>query len=377
MKHLVVYLVAVLAALSVVAGCSQAAPAAPTQAPKAAAPTSAAAPSAPVAAQPTAAPAAAQPTAAPAAAPAKKVDFPQKGKTITIICLMNAGGSMDLADRVMADMLTKELGVPVQVVDKPGAGGQVGLTELVQSKPDGYTIANNALPATPVMYLDPDRKATFTHASFVNLGMENTEPVSIAVQSDSPWKTVQDFLAAVKAKPNGIKASVSGVLVTPHLGALEFMRVTGTKMSVVHFDSGPPALAAMLGGHTDVDFDFPGTLASTVKGGKAKILAIMDKAPYKILPDIPTLPSMGIDATMTVTRGYVAPKGTPPEVADVLISAIKKVDTSPEYAQKLASMNIEARYMDPASGDALWTQQEGQMKQLIEIGKAQMKEGGQ
>ena len=373
MKRLVVYLVTALAAMSVVAGCSAAAPATPTQAPKAAAPTSAPASSA---AQPTAAPAAAQPTAAPAAA-AKKVDFPQKGRTITIICLMNAGGSMDLADRVMADMLTKELGVPVQVVDKPGAGGQVAITELVGSKPDGYTISNNTLPATPVMYLDPDRKANFNHSSFVDLGMENTEPIAIAVRADSPWKTIQDFVAAVKAKPNGIKASVSGVLVTPHLGALEFMRVTGTKMSVVNFDSGPPAVAAMLGGHTDVDFDFPGSLSAAVKGGQAKILAIMDDKPYSILPDIPTLPSVGINATMTVIRGYVAPKGTPPEVADVLISAIKKVATSPEYKAKLATMMIDARYMDPASTDALWTQQEPGIKQLVDMGKAQMKESGQ
>lgn len=365
MKRLIVYFVTVLGAVSVVAGCSQAAPAPATQAPKAGETTSAAAP------------AAVQPSAVPAAAPAKKVDFPQKGKSITILCLMNAGGSMDLADRVMADMLSKELGTPVQVVDKPGAGGQIAMTELVGSKPDGYTIANNTLPATPVMYLDPERKAIFTHADLVDLGMENTEPIAIAVKTDSPWKTIQDFVAAVKAKPNGIKASVSGVLVTPHLGALEFMRGTGTKMSVVNFDSGPPAVAAMLGGHTDVDFDFPGSLSPAVKGDQAKILAIMDKQPYKILPDIPTLPSVGIDATMTVIRGYVAPKGTPTEVADVLTAAIKKVATSPEYAQKLSEMMIEARYMDPASADALWTQQEPIIKQLVDIGKAQIKETGQ
>jgi tripartite-type tricarboxylate transporter receptor subunit TctC len=369
MKRLVIPIAAALVTLSmVVVGCSSAAPATPTQAPQ---PTKAAAPAA---AQPTAAPAAAQPTAAPAA---KAVNFPEKGKTITIICLMNAGGSMDLADRVMADMLTKDLGVPVQVVDKPGAGGQVALTELLSSKPDGYTIANNTLPATPVMYLDPERKATFTHADFVNLGYENTEPVTVAVKADSPWKTIQDFVAAVKASPNGIKASVSGVLVTPHLGALEFMRVTGTKLAIVNFDSGPPALTAMLGGHTDVDFEFPGTLSPALKGDQVKILAIMDKQPYKIMPQLPTLASVGIDANMVVTRGYVAPKGTPKDVADVLSGAIKKVATSPEYAQKLADMMIETRYVDPVAADAMWTQQEPVIKQLVDMGKSQMKDNPQ
>jgi tripartite-type tricarboxylate transporter receptor subunit TctC len=363
-RLLIVGIVATVAAISLVmiAGCGQTAPApSPT---KAAEPTKAAAPAAP-----TAAVQAAKPTEV----PAKTVDFPAKGKTITIICLMNAGGSMDLADRVMADMLTKELGVPVQVVDMPGAGGQVALTQLLASKPDGYTIANNTLPATPVMYLDPDRKATFTHDSFVNLGFDNSEPITLAVRNDSKWKTVQDFLADVKAHPGEIKVSVSGVLVTPHLGALDFMRTTGTTFGVVNFDSGPPALAAMLGGHTEMDFDFPGSLSPALKGNQIRVLGVMDHQPYKLLPGVPTLESLGIKSYMTVTRGFVAPKGTPKEVADVLSAAIKKVATSQEYSAKLAEMYIETRYVDPATADKMWTEQEPIIKQLVDMGKAQIK----
>ncbi len=364
MRRLSVAVVASIAAISLVmiAGCGQSAPApSPT---KAAEPAKAAAPAAP-----TAAPAAAKP----AEAPAKKVDFPAKGKTITIICLMNAGGSMDLADRVMADMLTKELGTPVQVVDMPGAGGQVALTQLLASKPDGYTIANNTLPATPVMYLDPDRKAGFKHDSFVNLGWENTEPVTLAVKADSKWKTAQDFLADAKARPGEIKVSVSGVLVTPHLAALEFMRATGSSFGVVNFDSGPPALAAMLGGHTEADFEFPGSLSPALKSKQIRVLGVMDKQPYKLLPDVPTMESQGIKAYMNVTRGYVAPKGTPKEVTDILSAAIKKVATSPEYTAKLAEMFIETRYVDPVKGDQMWTEQEPIIKQLVDMGKAQIK----
>ena len=284
MKRLVLSLViGSLAAVLVLTGCAPAAPA-PTAQPKAAEPTKAAAPAAP-----TAAPAPAQPTAV----PAKAVDFPA-GKPITIICPMPAGGAMDVAARVVASIMEKDLKVAVQVVNKAGAGGQVGLTELVTSKPDGFTISTMALPATQVMYLDPEKKAVFKGLSdFVPLGLDNAEPVVLAVPTDSPYKTTKDFVDAAKAKPNDMKVSVSGVLVVPHLGSMDFMRVTETKLSLVHFDGGPPAVTAMLGGHTAADFEFTGSLWPAVKGNQARVLAVLDKETYKPLPDVKTAESQG------------------------------------------------------------------------------------
>ncbi len=368
MKRLVVSIVALLtAATLVLAGCSQAAPS-PT-----------AAPAAPKAADPTKAPAAApaQPTAAPVvqptAAPAvKKVDFPA-GKPITIICPMPAGGAMDVAARVVAAAMEKDLKVPVQVVNKAGAGGQVGLTELFTSKADGYTISAMALPATQVMYLDPDKQAVFKGASdFTMLGLDNAEPVVIAVPTDSPYKTTKDLVDAAKAKPNEIKASVSGVLVVPHLGSLDFMRATSTKFSLVHFDGGPPAVTAMLGGHTALDFEFTGSLWPAVKGGQARVLAVLDKEVYKPLPDVKTAESQGFNSYMTVARGYVAPKGTPKEVADILSESLKKAVTTPEYAQKLTELGMQAKYMSPTQMNDFWLSQEAQVKPLIEQAKKDM-----
>lgn len=367
MKRLFVSIVALLtAATLVLAGCSQSAPApAPTQAPaapKAAEPTKAPA-AAP--AQPTAAAAPAQPTAAPAA----KVNFPA-GKPITIICPMPAGGAMDVAARVVASLMEKDLKVPVQVANKAGAGGQVGLTELFTSKNDGYTISTMALPATQVMYLDEEKKAVFKGASdFTMLGLDNAEPVVLAVPTDSPYKTTKDLVDAAKAKPNEIKASVSGVLVVPHLGSLDFMRVTGAKFSLVHFDGGPPAVTAMLGGHTALDFEFTGSLWPSVKGGQARVLAVLDKEPYKPLPDVKTAEAQGYSSYMTVARGYVAPKGTPKEIADVLSESIKKAVTTPEYAAKLTELGMQAKYMSPVQMNDFWISQESQVKPLIEQAK--------
>ncbi len=365
MKRLVVSIVALLTvATLVLAGCSQGAPAQPTAAPAAPKP----------AAEPTkaAAPAPAQPTAAPAqptAAPAAKVNFPA-GKPITIICPLPAGGAMDVAARVVASLMEKDLKVPVQVVNKTGAGGQVGLTELFTSKPDGYTIASMALPATQMMYLDPDKQSVFKGAQdFTMLGLDNAEPVVVAVPTDSPYKTLKDLVDAAKAKPGDIKASVSGVLVVPHLGALDFMRVSGTKYSLVHFDGGPPAITAMLGGHTALDFEFTGSLWPSVKGGQSRIIGVLDKQPYKPLPDVKTAESQGYNSYMTVARGYVAPKGTPKEIADILSESIKKAVTTPEYAQKLEELGMQAKYMSPKEMSDFWISQETQVKPLIEQAK--------
>ncbi|MHB1162598.1 MAG: Bug family tripartite tricarboxylate transporter substrate binding protein [Chloroflexota bacterium] len=363
MRRLFFGIVATVAATSLVmiAGCASATPApSPT---KAAEPTKAAA------AQP--APTKAVEAAKPTEVPAKKVDWPQKGKTITIICPMPAGGAMDVAARVVAAALEKDLGTPVQVVNKAGAGGQVGLTELFGSKPDGYTISAMALPATIVMYLDKERKAAFTGLSdFVPLGLDNAEPVVLAVPTDSPYKTAKDLVEAAKAKPGQIKASVSGVLVVPHLGSLDFMRAAGIKLGLVHFEGGPPAVAAMLGGHTALDFEFTGSLWPAIKGGNARVLAVLDKKEYKPLPGVPTAESQGYKSYMTVARGYVAPKGTPKEVADVLSAALKKAVTTPEYAKKLEELGMQANYMSPAQMSDFWSGQESQVVPLIEQAKA-------
>lgn len=362
MKPFVVPAVALLVAFSVtVAGCGQAAPT-PTAAPtaKPAAPTQVAVPPS----QPTAAP-----TAAPLAAP--KVDFPQKGKAITIVVPLPAASSMDIGARVLAPLLEKELGTPVQVANKVGAGGQVGVTEVALSKPDGYTIGTHALPATDVMYLDPEKKAAFGRKDLMPLALDNLEPVVISVKADSPFKSVKDIVEAAKAKPNGVKASVSGVLVTPHLGELMFEKVTGTSFSVVHFDGGVQGLTAMLGGNVDVDFNFPGTVTPMLKGGQIRVLGVMDKVDYKLLPGVPTLDSMSYNgAYMSAFRGYIAPAGVPKDVADVLVTAIKKVVPSPEYVQKMADLGIEVRYVSPSDVTTYWANEEGQVKQLIDMYKA-------
>ena len=158
------------------AACSSPAAPAPTTAP--------AAPAAPKAAEPTKAPAAAP--AQPTAAPAPKATYPEKGKAITMIVPFGAGGSTDIGARLLAVGMEKELGTPVNVQNKGGAGSQTGLTELAGAKPDGYTIGFANLPTANLVYSDPDRKANFSAKSFQPIGSQVVDPSAIGVAANSP-----------------------------------------------------------------------------------------------------------------------------------------------------------------------------------------------
>ncbi len=360
-------LAAALATTLLVGGCGQAAQSpAPAPAAKAAEPTKVVAPAPTQAALPTKAP---EPAKA-AEAPAKKVDFPTKGKSITLIVPLPAGSSMDIAARVMAPMLEKDLGSPVQVVNKVGAGGQAGLNELAQAKPDGYTISAHALPATITMYLDAERK-TFARNQLAALALDNVEPVVISVKKESPFQSLKDLVDAAKAKPEKVRASVSGVLVTPHLGALEFERATGVKLGIVHFEGGVQGITAMLGDNVDVDFNFPGTISPMLKGDKIRVLGLLDNKEYKLLPGVKTAESQGYKAYMSAYRGYIAPGGVPAEIVNVLSSSIKQAAASDEYVKKMSDLGIEARYMDTAQSNSYWSDSEAQVKALIDLYKKQ------
>lgn len=361
-KALVPALVAALAVTVVLSACGGAAAPAPTAAPKAAEPTKAAAP----AAQPTAA--AAQPTAAPA-----KVNWPEKGKPITMIVGSDAGGSSDVGARMVAPLMEKELGTQVQVVNKPGAGWQVGLTELSKAKPDGYTIGFTIMPQTNTIYLDPERQAVFTRKSFMPIGMQVVDPGVIAVKSDSKYKTLKDMLDDAKANPGKVKATTTGILGDDHLNLLRTQKLAGVQFAVVHFTGGAPSITSLLGGHVDVNFNNVGDYMSQFKAGTVRILAINDGQRSKFYPDIPTVDEAGLKGNYSSSsRGISAPAGTPKEVIDVLASAFKKASENTDYQAKMAEQALTLRYMSPDEMGKYWDDMDAQLPDLMKAAKAEI-----
>lgn len=359
MKRILVIVVAIVAVASLLVACSQAAPAAsPTKAPE---PAKAAEPTKPAAsaAQPTAAPAA-QPTAAPATKASWKPNRP-----VSIIVAWAAGGTNDVAARVLGPFLEKELGTSVQIVNKAGAGGQVGFTEIAQSKPDGYTLGLMVLPPAINVYMNPDVKPQFNRDSFIPISVFALEPMIVGVKSDSPFKTGKDLIEAAKANPEKIKFASTGISATTHMQVLGLQKAAGVKFARVQFDGDSQAVTALLGGHVDVASVSPAGMLSQVKSGTIRVIGYCSKDPLKFYPDVKGWPLQGYDVDIPVSRGIVVPKGTPQEIVDTLKVAMEKVSANADFQKKAEEAGLVTKYMNQADYIKHWDQMDAMVKPLL------------
>jgi len=363
MKDRAVRLVAIiLAATLLLVGCTQAAPA-PTAAP--AAPTKAA-----EAAKPTAAPAA--PTVAPAAAPttaaAPKVNYPEKGKTINMIVPFAAGGPTDIAARLMAPVLEKELGVPVQVVNKPGAAAQIGIGEVARAKPDGYTIGAALQPPSVIAYLDKANPATFSRKDLQPVAMYAMDSYVLAVKADGPYKTVKDLIDAAKAKPDAVKFSTTGPTSGAYISADLLAKRAGVQFATVSFDSGAQQVMAILGDTVDATMCNGSVAVSQVRNNSIRLLGILSNEENKFFPGVKPLPAQGYDVVLGASHGLIVPAGTPMEVHNKLRDAVKNAITSPAYEdtrKKMEELTYVPTYMDTAEYNKHWDETEVAVKAVF------------
>jgi len=368
MKETGVFVLALAVATALVlAGCSQSTPS-PTLAPTAAASTKAPA----SATTPPVAPAA--PSAAPTVAPtAKTVDFPQKGKAITIIVPFSAGGGGDIAGRLLAAGLEKELGTPVQVLNKPGASTQTAMTELVKANPDGYTVGETAFASIFVTYLDASRNAGYTKKDFQPIGNFVSIDNVMFVKAGGKYKNLKDVVDDARSRPEGVKVGMTGILGNTHLVALQFARLTGVKFAYVNFGGAGEVVTAVLGDHLDVG---SGSAGDTIAQYKAKgiiPLATSGREQSPFFPDVKTFTAQGFPLVNTYSIGLSAPAGTPRERVDVLTTAMKNVCQSADMKAKFAESAMSVDYLDPAAYQKFWDEAETNIKPVIEQGLAENK----
>ncbi len=311
---------------------------------------------------------AAEPASTKAAVPAtpaaaSKSDWPKS--PITVIVPWPAGGGADVGVRVMLPAVEKELGVPTNVVNKAGAGSQIGLTDLAKSKPDGYTLSQVSLPAGITMYLDPERKAAFGFKDLAPVALQVFDPGTIAVRADSKYKTLKDLVDDAKANPEKVKLSDSGILSDDHLAVMLLEKAAGVKFAQTHFDGGPPAINAVLGGHTDAMCENVGVVAAQVKSGEMRFLGVMDNEKSKFFPDVPTFKSQGYNIVSASSRGYIYPAGVPAEAMQRMQAAIEKAIKDPEHIKKMDEMALQLKYMNSAEFTKYWTDLEAETKGLL------------
>ena len=271
--------------------------------------------------------------------------FPNR--PVQLMVAYPAGGSTDIAARIVAAIAEKSLGQPIVVVNKGGAGGQVGWTELVRQKPDGYYIGFINLPATNTVILDPDRKAIFTEKDFTPIINQVLDPGIIWVRADSPFKTLQDLFDGAKKSPNTIRAATTGILSDDHLAILMAEEAApGAIFRIVHLEGGAAQLKEIMAGNIDVAFDNVGGVVRRIASGEVRALAVMDNERSKFLPDVPTTKELGYPTVLSnSTRGIAGPKGMPEPALGKLREVLKKAMDDPEHVSKLETQGLGLKIM--------------------------------
>ena len=280
-----------------------------------------------------------------ACAIAQADDFPSR--PVQLMIAYPPGGSTDVGARIVASIAEKILGKPIVVVNKSGAGGQVGWTDMARQKPDGYFIGYINLPATNTVVLDPERKANFGVDAFVPIINHVLDPGLVWVRADSPYKTMKDLVDAAKKAPNTIRTATTGILSDDHLAILMVEEAApGAIFRIVHLEGGAAQLKEIMGGHVDIAFDNVGSVAPRVRSGELRGLAVMDHQRSKFLPDVPTMKEAGYPTVISSsTRGIAAPKGVPQPVLKKLEEALRKAMEDPEHVQKLESAGLAIKIM--------------------------------
>jgi tripartite-type tricarboxylate transporter receptor subunit TctC len=280
-----------------------------------------------------------------AAGSASAQDFPNK--PVQLMVAFPPGGSTDIGARIVAAIAEKALGQPIVVVNKGGAGGQVGWTELARQRPDGYYVGYINLPATNTVILDPERKAIFNEKDFTPIINHVLDPGAIWVRADSPYKNVQDLIDAAKKAPNTIRTATTGILSDDHLAILMTEEAApGAVFRIVHLDGAAPQFKEIMGGNIDVAYDNVGSIVPRVRSGEIRVLAVLDDARSKFLPDVPTMKEAGYPTVISSsTRGIAGPKNLPAPILTKLRDVLKKAMDDPDHISKLEGQGLAIKVM--------------------------------
>lgn len=238
------------------------------------------------------------------------------------------GGGSDTAMRMTADAATKKMGVPVVVVNKPGAGGTVGIKEVMSSKPDGYTLAMIATGAIFAAYNNPNANSLDEMEPIVFFG---DDPSAITVNPKTGFKNLAELVAFAKANPGKLNFGSAGSGTTHHLAGELFKTMTGLNLVHVPYKGAGPMMQDLIAGQVDMAFDGMGTSAPQIKGGKLKAIAVTTEKRSFVAPNVPTMQEAGLPG-YEVTTWYAlwAVKGTPKEALDRMYQETVKALQSPE-----------------------------------------------
>jgi len=266
-------------------------------------------------------------------------------RPITLVVPWGAGGGTDAVARIIASLMEKDLGQPINVVNRTGGSGVVGHQAIATTAPDGYTIGMITVEITMMHH---QKLTELNPSSYTPIGLVNLDPAGFQVRADSAYKSMNDVVAAIKANPGKFKASGTGQGGIWHLalaGMLSDLKVDPATVPWVPSNGAAPGLQDLVAGGVEfVPCSLP-EARSLIDAGKVRSLAVMDGQRAALMPGVPTLKeATGSTWTTGAWRGIAAPKGLPADVTAKLEAAVKKVYDSKDYKDFMAQRGFGMIY---------------------------------
>ena len=263
-------------------------------------------------------------------------EFPEK--PIRVIVPWGAGGDSDLTTRVWADAVEKILGVPVAVVNKAGGTGVIGTTEVVNAKPDGYTLVNAGL--SNVQVTPNFSQVSYDFDSFTPVVKLSAVPLGLLVGKDSPYNSFEEFVQGAKDKrltQGSWGAASSGTILASIVA-----RQAGYTVDYVHANTTAESMVSLIGGHIDSAVSFPPAFEPHLKSGSARLLVVNKKSDQ--FHGVPSFADFGISGDFEGWSGIFAPKGVPQEVVDKLVEASAQAMQDPQVVKAFENIGAEVDF---------------------------------
>ena len=278
---------------------------------------------------------------------AKLPGYPDSGRVVIVVPFA-PGGATDIVGRLLADELGKRWGTAVVVDNKAGAGGGIGTEFVARAKPDGYTLllgTQTALAVNPILI----KKISYnTDRDFAPITQLASTPLVLLASNKSGARTVQELVAAIKAKPDAISYGTSGNGTSQHLTTLLMLNRIGGKAVHIPYKGSSQSLIDLAGNQIDMQFDNMTTALAFAKNGQAKALAVTSLTRGALQPDLPTLAESGLPGFQANTwLGLLAPAGTPAEVVGFINREVLAILDSPAVRGRLAVQGFTPKPMTP------------------------------
>ncbi|MGR4871323.1 Bug family tripartite tricarboxylate transporter substrate binding protein [Variovorax sp. LARHSF232] len=267
---------------------------------------------------------------------------PWPAKPISLIVPFPAAGTTDVLARALADAMSKRLGQPVIVENKPGAGATLGADYVAKAKPDGYTLLMGAVHHTIATSVYKKLPYDFQKDLAPITTVAMVPNVLVVNAAQAPARTVAELVAFAKASPKELAYGSNGNGTAQHLIGTQFQASTGIKLLHVPYKGSGPLTTDLLGGQVAMSFDTITPVLQHIKGGKLRALAVTTAKRSAVLPDVPTLEQAGLQGFDIGTWfGVLAPAATPKDVVARLNAEMTRIIKSPEFAEKMLAIGAD------------------------------------